>query len=154
LSGQLIGVSNEKTFSLFTELIPRLSDGLDEFSNTSNNNVIFIRNREISTKNLNAENYGLSKAHLDDLIIKSKKESIIETLKIIYGISTKEKTDVVLFNAAAALLLSNKIDNLHDGVKLARKAVFTGLARNKLKALIEDFGDPKELAKYEKEILE
>jgi anthranilate phosphoribosyltransferase len=45
--------------------------------------------------------------------------------------------DAVLLNAAAALKVAGKIDDLHDGVALARTSIDSGAAKAKIKAVGE-----------------
>ncbi|MBT7646097.1 MAG: anthranilate phosphoribosyltransferase, partial [Rhodospirillaceae bacterium] len=43
--------------------------------------------------------------------------------------------DTVLFNAAAALVVAGKVDDLPDGVALAATSIDSGAARGKLERL-------------------
>ncbi|MDT9071209.1 hypothetical protein, partial [Escherichia coli] len=45
--------------------------------------------------------------------------------------------DIVLLNAAAAFLVAEKVETLHDGVALAAAAIDDGRARAVLNRLIE-----------------
>jgi len=45
--------------------------------------------------------------------------------------------DIVLINAAAALMISNKTDNIKDAVKIASSAIDSGAAKNTLEKLIK-----------------
>jgi anthranilate phosphoribosyltransferase len=45
--------------------------------------------------------------------------------------------DVVLLNAAAALLAGNKASGLSEGVKLAAEIIDNGYAKNKLEQMIK-----------------
>lgn len=162
LSGQLIGVSDEKTFLLFQRLLSRFpaynyilvknDEGLDELSNTGYNTMCFIKNNHIATKRFKAEDYGLTNASIDDLIIKSKKESVIETIKALYGVASKPKIDVVVLNSAAALMLSDKVGSLDEGIKYAQKSIRKGYAKEKIRQIVKSYGNMEMLLSYEREL--
>ena len=44
--------------------------------------------------------------------------------------------DIVIFNAAAALLIADKAKNIHEGAEIAANAIDTGKAKKTLKQLI------------------
>ena len=51
---------------------------------------------------------GLPKSTLNEITVKNKSQSIMETMRIIYGIkSNKSKENIVLLNSAAILLTAN-----------------------------------------------
>ena len=47
------------------------------------------------------------------------------------------KRDVVLLNAAAALVAAGRIDTIGDGLPLAKSSIDSGKAAEKLEALVE-----------------
>jgi anthranilate phosphoribosyltransferase len=59
-----------------------------------------------------------------------------EILRSILSGETGPKRDLVLFNAAAALLAGDKVDTLREGVSLAADVINKGLALDKLNQLI------------------
>jgi anthranilate phosphoribosyltransferase len=58
--------------------------------------------------------------------------------------------DIVVLNAAAALVVSKISPNLKEGVEYARDAIKSGKARDKLWQLIKYCGDLEKLKEAEK----
>ncbi len=163
LSGQVIGVFEPSIMELFAEayqgyikeaMIVHAVDGFDEFSNTCENDVIWIsqggqtRRLRIHPKVLN-----ISLAKPEALIVNSRDESIKATLQVIYGKAQPEKEDVVVMNASAALVIANVTDDLKEGIQVARAAIRSGAAKEKLSQLIDYCGDIVKLKEAEKKFL-
>ncbi|HYY41015.1 MAG TPA: hypothetical protein VE692_07170, partial [Nitrososphaera sp.] len=75
---------------------------------------------------------------------------IMSTLNAIYGEGCKEKIDIVVLNAAAALVVSKISSNLKEGVEYARDAIKSGKAKDKLSQMIRYCGDLEKLKEAEK----
>jgi anthranilate phosphoribosyltransferase len=86
----------------------------------------------------------------EQLIVNSKIDSIMSTLQAIYGQGSREKMDIVILNAAAALVVGKIVSNLKEGVEFARDAIKSGKARDKLSQMIRYCGDLEKLEEAEK----
>jgi anthranilate phosphoribosyltransferase len=161
ISGQLIGVFEPQLLQVFSEvctgylseaMIVYAHDGFDELSNTCQNDIYWISSENHTTRRirLHPNAVGMEVAKPEQLIVNSKMDSIMTTLKAIYGEGCREKMDIVVLNAAAALVVGKIATNLKEGVEYARDAVKSGKARDKLSQMIRYCGDLEKLKEAEK----
>ena len=161
LSGQLIGVFEPQLLQVFSvvcsgylseAMIVYAHDGFDELSNTCQNDIYWISSENHTTRRirLHPNAVGMEVAKPEQLIVNSKMDSIMSTLKAIYGEGCREKMDIVVLNAAAALVVSKNASNLKEGVGYARDAIKSGKARDKLSQMIRYCGDLEKLKEAEK----
>ncbi len=109
-------------------------DGVDEVSVTGRTRVAEVSGNKIRTYFLQPSDFGLRKAAIKDL----KGGSPAVNAKIMLDILSGEegpRTDAVLANAAAALVLCGKSTDLKSGVAKARQVLKEGLALRKLESL-------------------
>jgi anthranilate phosphoribosyltransferase len=162
LSGQLIGVSDPQLLQIFSEvcsgyvgeaMIVYAEDGFDELSNTCQNDIYWISGQNHTTRRirLHPNAVGIEVAKPERLTVNSRLDSIRSTLLAIYGKGTKEQEDIVVLNAAAALVVSKISSNLKEGVEYAREAIKSGKASDKLMQLIKYCGDLAKLKEAEKD---
>jgi anthranilate phosphoribosyltransferase len=144
-NAQVIGVSSES----FTEPLARVlaelgtlrafvvhgADGLDEISNTGPSRISEVREGTVRNSTVRPEDFGLARASIQDL----RGGDRAENAAIIRGILAGEagpRRDIVLMNAAAALLVGGLAHDLKDGVALAARSIDSGTAATKLEGLI------------------
>ena len=89
----------------------------------------------------------------EQLLIRSKEDSIRESLRVIYGIAAQEKEDIVVLNASAALVVGKVAKDFKEGVEIARSALKDGKAAKKLLQLIEECGDTEKLKEAERKFI-
>lgn len=161
ISGQLIGVFEPQLLRVFSEvcagyvseaMIVYAHDGFDELSNTCQNDIYWISSDNHTTRRirLHPSAVGMEVAKPEQLIVNSKIDSILSTLQAVYGKGSREKRDIVILNAAAALVVSKIASNLKEGVEFARDAINSGKARDKLSQMISYCGDLEKLKEAEK----
>lgn len=161
LSGQVVGVFEPQLLKVFSEvclgyvseaMIVHAQDGFDELSNTCQNDIYWVSSENHATRRiiLHPNAVGMEVAKPEQLVVRTKIDSIRNTLQAIYGKASKEKVDVVVLNAAAALVISKNASNLKEGVECARDAIKSGKARDKLSQLIKYCGDLEKLKEVEK----
>jgi anthranilate phosphoribosyltransferase len=161
ISGQLIGVFEPQLLQVFSEvctgylneaIIVYAHDGFDELSNTCQNDIYWISSENHTTRRirLHPNAVGMEVAKPEQLVVTSKMDSIMTTLKAIYGEGCREKMDIVVLNAAAALVVGKIASNLKEGVECAREAIKSGKARDKLSQMIRYCGDLEKLKEAEK----
>lgn len=151
LSGQLIGVFKPSLLQQISHLMENLSltrfmvayseDGFDELTNTCVNRVVYYCDGDISSFSIHPKEYGLSLANRNSLAISSKDECVRITLEGIYGYAPRQIEDVIVLNAAAALLVGDRVDRLSEGIELARSNIRNGNARDTLREMINHCGD-------------
>jgi anthranilate phosphoribosyltransferase len=111
------------------------ADGLDELSITGESRVAEAREGVVRTFTVRPEDVGLARASIDDLK-GGDREQNAEIIRAILAGEPGPRRDIVLLNAAAALVVGMKARDLREGVALAAAAVDRGLARQRLEHLV------------------
>ena len=111
------------------------SDGLDELTTTGPSFVAELRDGAVSTFEVSPEDAGLPKAAPEDL--KGGDPDVnAQAMKDMLGGAPGPFRDVVLYNAAASLMVVDKADTLTQGVALAAAAIDGGKAVETLDKLV------------------
>jgi anthranilate phosphoribosyltransferase len=111
------------------------SDGLDELTTTGVSDVAAIDAGRVSTFRISPRNAGLPDAKPGDLIGGDAVENAAHIRAVLGGLKGSYR-DIVLLNAAAALLVAGKAKTLRDGVALAANSIDSGKAKAVLDALV------------------
>jgi anthranilate phosphoribosyltransferase len=82
------------------------------------------------------EDFGMSRAVITDLQGGDRAENA-QIIRQILGGEPGPRRDIVLMNAAAALLVGAKVRDLKEGVAMAVQSVDSGAAARKLSALVD-----------------
>jgi anthranilate phosphoribosyltransferase len=111
------------------------ADGLDELSTTSPNLVAQLSNGTVSTFTLDPADYGLPRAARSDIRGGTAEENAAITREILAG-ARSPKRDMVLLNAAMALLAAGRVSSVPEGLSLAAEMIDSGAAASVLDRLI------------------
>lgn len=111
--------------------------GLDELTTTGPNQVSHLRNGTVETYELIAEDLGFAGAHISDLLGGDAPLNAAILRGVLDGTIRDAKRDVVILNAAAALLAADRVSSMVEGVRLAGDVIDSGAALAKLNALIQ-----------------
>jgi len=111
------------------------ADGLDEISNTGESRLSEVREGVVRTFTVRPEDFGLPRATIQDLR-GGDREQNAQIIRAILDGEPGPRRDIVLMNAAAALVAGGRARDLKEGVALAAHAIDTGAARAKLDALV------------------
>jgi anthranilate phosphoribosyltransferase len=116
-------------------LVVHGSDGLDEITITGSTRIAEVRETQVHSYEVTPEEFSLQRATLDEI---SGGDAALNAALIRDVLSGKKsaRRDVVLLNAAAALVAAGRADHLREAVPLAAEAIDRGAARAKLQALI------------------
>jgi anthranilate phosphoribosyltransferase len=117
-------------------LVVHGEDGLDEITITGKTQVCELKDGGIVRYSISPEDFGLSKASLDSLRGGTISENAALLCSILAGAPGPQR-DVVLMNAAAALVVGDSAPSLQEGLDLAREVLDSGRALAKLKQLIK-----------------
>ncbi len=117
-------------------LVVHGEDGLDEITVNERTQVCELKDGHIESYSISPEDFGLSRASLDNVEGGSADENAALLYRILAG-APGPRRDVVLMNAAAVLLAGEKARTLQQGMALAREAIDSGKALEKLERLIE-----------------
>ena len=143
---QLVGVYAPELTELVADVLRQVgcqkalvvhgSDGMDELTLTGPSRVSEWDGSEIRTYDVTPEEAGLERADADALKGGEPPENADITRAILAG-ENGPKRDIVLLNAAAALIAANKAENLREGVGQAASAIDSGEAARVLSHLVE-----------------
>jgi anthranilate phosphoribosyltransferase len=116
-------------------LVVHGNDGLDEITITTSTRIAEVRDGAVRSYEVTPEEFGFERASMDQLAggDATVNASIIRQ---ILGARPSPRRDVVVLNAAAALVAAGKADHLSDAVPLAAEAIDSGAAAEKLHALV------------------
>ena len=143
---QVVGVFGEEWVEPIAQVLGRLgaerawvvhgSDGLDELTTTGISHVAALDGGKISTFKISPKNAGLPEAKPEDLSGGDATENAAH-IRAVLGGQQGAFRNVVLLNAAAALLVAGKAKTLREGVALAAQSIDSGKARAVLEALVK-----------------
>lgn len=143
---QVIGVYDQQLTETLARVLNELgstralvvhgSDGLDEITITGRSKITELRGGELETYFIVPEDFGMTRASLPEIHggdVSRNRDIILAVLSGERG----PKRDIVLLNAAAALVASSKATDLGRGVVLAEQSIDSGNALRKLEQLVE-----------------
>jgi anthranilate phosphoribosyltransferase len=110
-------------------------DGLDEITITGPTRVAEIRDGRLRSYEISPAEFGFKTAPLSTLSGGDAAENA-RVVREILGGEKSPRRDVVLMNAAAALVAAGKAEHLKDGAAIAGESIDSGHAAEKLDALI------------------
>lgn len=110
------------------------NDGLDEITTTTTTQVSELANGTVKTYTLEPTELGIPRADAASLVGGAPEVNAEITQNILNG-ETGARRDIVVLNAAAAIVAGGKAENLETGLELARNSIDTGKALEKLEGL-------------------
>ena len=111
------------------------SDGLDELTTTGSSYVAEVEGGTLRTFEITPEDAGLPRAAPSDLLGGDAEANAAMMHRVLDG-EPGPLRNVVLFTAAAALLVAGRTDDLKEGVDVAARAIDSGAAKATLGKLI------------------
>jgi anthranilate phosphoribosyltransferase len=142
---QLLGVAREsllekmagalKSLGLRHSLVVYGEDGLDEITITGKTHVCELKGGLIKRYTICPEDFGIARAEAAGI----KGGCAAENAAILRGVLAGEcspKRDIVLLNAAAALVAGDRVDSISQGIALARQVIDSGRALQKLEQMV------------------
>ena len=142
---QLIGVYDPRLTEMFAGELKNLgtkrafvlhgSDGLDEATITGETRVSELKDGLVSTHNINPADYWDETYPADALRGGDASFNARITTDVLIG-KKGACRQIVLLNAALAIVAGEKAGNIKEGIGMAAEAIDSGAARKKLQALI------------------
>ena len=142
---QVLGVADEslveklalalQSLGCHHALVVHGEDGLDEITVTGKTQVYELKDGRIKSYSISPEDFGLSRASLDNLKGGTTEENAVLLHSILSG-APGPRRDVVLMNTAAALVVGDRVETLRQGAALAEEVIDSGHALAKLEQLI------------------
>jgi anthranilate phosphoribosyltransferase len=111
-------------------------DGLDEITITGPTRVAEVRDGNVRTYEVTPEEFGMKSVRLEDISGGDAETNAAIIREVLAG-SKSPRRDVVLLNAAAALVAAGKFDHMGDALPLAAQSIDSGAAAAKLEALVQ-----------------
>jgi anthranilate phosphoribosyltransferase len=143
-SAQLVGAPSAHAAELMAGALAALGlergfvvhgcDGLDEITTTGPTVVFEIRNSEVEPRVLRPEDFGVPAAIVTDLQVAGKESSCAAARSVLDG-QRGPFRDIVLVNAAAALVAAGRAKGFREGAAAAALSIDSGAARGKAEEL-------------------
>lgn len=112
------------------------ADGLDELSTTGPSSVAALKDGRVETFEVTPEQAGLPRATIDDLKGGAPEENAAAIRRMLEGEAGPFR-DIVLYNAAAALVVAGRAEDLAGGVELAAASIDKGRAKAALETMLQ-----------------
>jgi anthranilate phosphoribosyltransferase len=138
---QVLGVYNRELTPILAEVLGKLGSrsafvvygegSLDEISITGKTHVSELKDNHVSTYTIEPEDFGLPRASLNDIRGGDAQENADIVLSVLRG-EPGARRNMVLLNAAAALVAAGRAGDFRDGITQAAEAIDTGRAMEKL----------------------
>jgi len=117
-------------------LVVHGEDGLDEITLGGRTTVCELKKGVIESYSVTPEEFGFTRVSVESLRGGSPQENAEILHRILKG-EKGPRRDIVLMNAAAALVAGDRAENLEQGIQIAREAIDSGKALEKLEGLIK-----------------
>ncbi len=144
---KLLGVANIDLAEKLSEVAKLLNyqhlmivsseDGMDEISLSAKTNVFDIKGKTVKRSEIFPEDFGFKKVSKEEIMGGDARENA-EIIKEILSGKIGPKTDIVLLNSAFALYASGKVENIKEGIRLAKISIDSGNALKVLENLIKE----------------
>lgn len=115
------------------------SDGLDEISTIGKTIISWLKNAKVKTIEVKPTDFKINQTNIEKL----KTTGPVESAKVLFNILRgnydlhNPKTEIVLMNSAAGIIVGDKADDFIYGLEMARESISSGAAYKKLKELIK-----------------
>jgi anthranilate phosphoribosyltransferase len=143
---QLVGVFAKEWLEPYAEALRALGceramvvhgrDGLDELTTTDITYAAILEDGAITQTEIAPEDAGLKRSSLEALRGGGAAENA-QALRVLLQGEKSAYRDIVVLNAAAALMVAGRANDIMAGAALARELLDSGAARNKLEQLVK-----------------
>jgi len=125
-----------RELGLHRALVVHGRDGLDEITISGPTKIAEVRDGRVRTYEVTPEEFGLKSAPLEAIAGGDARRNAAIIHALLDG-ERSPRRDVVVLNAAAALVASGHADRISDAIPLAGYAIDSGHARQRLQLLVE-----------------
>ncbi len=142
---QLLGVFGAEWVGPLAEVLRALGserawvvhgdDGLDELTTTTRSTVAELRDGAVTRFEVTPERAGVARAAPGDLKGGDARDNAAALRGLLHGVAGPYR-DIVVLNAAAALVVAGEAPRLEQGAALARRSIDSGAAASRLEALV------------------
>lgn len=155
-SAQVVGVYSADLVEKLAEALSILglrralvvhgADGLDEITITGPTRIAEVRDGQVRTYEVTPEEFGLERAPIESIAGGDAAANARIIREVLDG-KRSPCRDVVLLNAAAALVAAGRADHLANAVPIAAQAIDSGAALDKLTSLARFTNSNENLAR-------
>jgi len=149
---QVVGAYNQEVAEMCINILAQLDteqaitvhsfDGLDEFTTTDKAYLYrYKKGHRVTGTSINARELGFRRALPADLAGGDAETNARIITQILQGESTRAQREIVVLNAAYAILVSGRIQDIDNAIKLAHDSIRSGNAFIKLNQLSECSND-------------
>ena len=134
--GQVMGIFDGSLIEMTAEVLLQLGgrhvfvvaavDGLDELTTTGETRVAEAKEGKVSVYSVSPEDFGLPRATRDALLGGDAQENAAILRAVLEGTKGPHR-DIVVLNAAPAIVAGGKASDLAGGIALAQEAIDSGL---------------------------
>ncbi|EGO65820.1 anthranilate phosphoribosyltransferase [Acetonema longum] len=141
---QLMGVYDGSLTGKIAEVLLQLGvdhamvvyglDGLDEITTTAPSQISEVKDGQVTTYRIEPKDYGFTLCDPADYQVSTPAESAASIIQLLQG-RHGPKRDLVLINAAAALMVAGRSQDIREGIALSQRSIDSGAALGKLEEL-------------------
>lgn len=145
-TAQVMGVPQENLMERIAQAIKMLginramvvhSDGLDEISTMGPTKILHLKDGQITSEVLNPADHGIGLAKFDQLAGADAETNAEIVRQVITGKDAGPKKDIVVINAAAAIIVADLADGFKAAIEIASASIADGKAKDAMDKLIE-----------------
>ena len=145
-NAQMLGVADENLMQIVVEALKLLdiryamvvhSNGMDEISTTGVTKIVELKEGQIAGKEINPEDLGITLGSIEELRVSDAKTSAKVIKNILSGKEKGPRKDIVVLNAAAAIIVADLADDFKSAIGLAEASVSDDKASACLQKLIK-----------------
>jgi anthranilate phosphoribosyltransferase len=143
---QLVGVFAKEWLEPYAEALRALGceramvvhgkDGLDELTTTDITYVVTLEDGTVAQAEIAPEDAGLKRSSLEALRGGGAAENA-QALRALFNGEKSAYRDIVVLNAAAALMVAGRVNGIMAGAAVAQQLLDSGAARDKLEQLVK-----------------
>lgn len=143
---QILGVPEESLAMKMAEVLNMLetrfamvvhSNGMDEISNLAPTKIKQLKDRNITEMEITPAQFRIKSAKIEDIRVDSIEDSAKVLMNIITGKEKSPRRDIVVMNAAGAIIAGGITEDFEEGINLAEESIENGKAYKSLKRMIE-----------------
>ena len=145
-SAQVMGVPQEDMMEMIASTLKMLgikralvvhSDGLDEISTMGPTKVLSLKDGVIESSEISPEDFEMKRADFPALAGADAETNAAIVKDVLSGKETGARKDIVVLNAAAAIIAAGKADDFARGIALANESITSRAAEAAMNKLVE-----------------
>jgi anthranilate phosphoribosyltransferase len=146
VQNQVLGVADENLMQIVADTLKLLgtryamvvhSKGLDEISTMNTTKILELKNGTMVKRELDCSDYGIATTDLNTIKGGDIKNNAKIVREIIEGNDKGPRKDLVILNAAAAIIVAGLADNFESAINMTQLSIDSGKAKKCLDKLIE-----------------